>query len=117
MTGKSFVIAVSLIGLLVASLAAFVTVALVGFFGIGLIGLLIVFICTQVELEADGVAGGGLTPGMFAQQLKARREMSQEQRALDHEAQSLAANSLRFFKHFGMGLAVIGFGGFAYYQL
>jgi len=117
MSGKSIAVAVAIIGWLAASLIAFVIVALVGFFGIGLIGLLIVFIATQFELDSDGVVAGGINSDLLVRQVKAQQEMSRKQRAARCDKQSLAVQSVNFFRYFGIGLAVVGFGGFAYYQL
>jgi hypothetical protein len=111
MSGKSIAIAVAAVGWLVASLCAFAIVAMVGFFGIGFIGLLFWFICTRIELESDGGAS------LFEQQFRAKQEMSRAERAARHHEQSLAAQSSRFFKNVGIGLTVIGFSGFLYYQL
>ena len=43
--------------------------------------------------------------------------MSREQRAAQRHEGSLAMKSARFFKHLGMGLTLIGLGGFLYYQV
>jgi hypothetical protein len=43
--------------------------------------------------------------------------MSREQRAAVRHKHSLAVKSARFFKHLGMALTAIGFGGFLYYQV
>lgn len=99
MSGKFIVLAVGAIGWLFASLLAFVIVALVGFFGIGLIGLLFWFICTRSELEANW---------------SARQDMTRAERAGRRHEQSVANQSIRFFKNVGVGLTVIGFGGFLY---
>lgn len=83
MSGK-FVVLVVAVGWLLASLVAFVVVALAGFFGIGLIGLTFWFICTRVELESDGGAS------LFAAQYRTQQEMTQLERASYRHAQSLA---------------------------
>lgn len=117
MSGKFIAVAVAVIGWLVASLVAFAIVALVGFFGIGLIGLVIMFVATQVELDSDGVVSGGINSDLLVRQVEARQAMSPEQRAARRDEQSLLVQSVNFFKYFGSGLVLIGFGGFAYYQL
>ncbi len=43
--------------------------------------------------------------------------MSPEQRAAQRHELAFAAQSTRFFRHFGIAQAVIGFGGFAYRYL
>lgn len=113
MSGKSIVIAIALAGWFVASLVAFVIVALFDFLGIGVIGLLIAFAATQLEMDG----GGTYRASMIHRQLEANRKTSPEQRAATRIAQSLAALSTRFFRYFGIALSVIGFGGFAYRYL
>jgi hypothetical protein len=117
MSGKSVVIAVALAGWFAASLIAFVIVALFDFLGVGLIGVLIAFVATQFELETSAVAGGAYGASMIHHQMEADRQMSPEQRAARRDEHSLVVQSTRFFRHFGMGLALIGFGGFAYTYL
>jgi hypothetical protein len=56
MSGRFIALVVAAIGWLLAALLAFVVVTLFGFFGVGFLGLLILFICTQVELESDAGA-------------------------------------------------------------
>jgi hypothetical protein len=117
MSGKSIVIAVALAGWFIASLIAFVIVALFDFMGVGLIGVLIAFVATQFELESGGIAGGAYGASMIHHQLEADRQMSPEQRAAKRTEQSISVQSTRFFRHFGIALALIGFGGFAYTYL
>ena len=117
MSAKSILMAIALSGWLLASVLAFLIVAYAGFFGIGFIGVVLWFICAQVELEQDQPVATGSTASLVAPQLKARNEMSREQRAAQRHEQSLAVQSTRFFKHLGMGLALIGFGGFLCYQV
>ena len=117
MSGKSIVIAIAACGWLVASLLAFLVVAHTGFFGIGFIGLLLWFVCTRIELEKDFPVGGAFDTSLMALQLKEQRERSRAERAAAREEISLAVQSARFFKHMGIGLVLIGFGGFVYYQL
>lgn len=117
MTGKGIVTAVAIVGWIIASLVAFVIVALVDFLGIGLIGVFIAFASSQVELESRQGAGGAYGAGMLGKQQEAERRMSPEQRAAGRNERSLALQSARFFRHFGLALALIGFGGFAWRYL
>ena len=48
--------------------------------------------------------------GRFAAQYKARDEMTPSERAARRHEQSLAHQSVRFFKSIGIGLTVVGFG-------
>ena len=117
MSGKSILTAIALSGWLLASILAFLIVAYTGFFGIGFVGVVLWFICAQVELEEDRPIATGSTASLLAPQVRARNEMSREQRDSQRHQQSLAMQSVRFFKHLGIGLTLIGFGGFLYYQV
>ncbi|MDP2332948.1 MAG: hypothetical protein Q8M19_19870 [Reyranella sp.] len=117
MTGKSVLNALAVGAWLMASVLAALFVAYIGFFGIGFIGLLFWSICSRIELEKEGAVGHGFSTGLFAQQIKAQTEMSPAERAALRHEQSLTVRSARFFKHLGVGLTLIGFGGFAYGQL
>ena len=68
-------------------------------------------------MEEEGLIGTGATASLLAPQIRARNEMSSEQRAAVRHEQSLSMKSARFFKHLGMGFALVGFGGFRYYQV
>ena len=87
MTGRFIVHAIALVGWVIAAVFAYAFVTLFGYFGVGFYGLLLLFICMQIELEPD--------------------EVSHQQRW----------PSIGFFKGLGVGLTVIGFGGFLYFQL
>lgn len=118
MPGKSIVMAFVWSGWLLASVAAFMIVAYTSFFGVGLIGLMIWFVCTRVDMEEEsGVVGAGFSPSLVANQLKTRSEMSREERAAARGKQSIAQQSTRFFKYLGIALTVAGFGGFLMFQL
>ena len=82
MSGRFIVHVIALIGWLIAAVFAYAFITLFGYFGVGFYGLLLLFICMQVELEPDGV--------------------SHHQRLL----------GIGFFKSLGVGLTVVGFGGF-----
>jgi len=117
MSGRTILTAIALGGWLMASVLAFLVVAYASFFGVGVIGLVLWFICTRIELEGDHPVATGSTTSLLALQLRARHEMSREQRAAQRQEQSLAMQSVRFFRHLGMALTAIGFGGFLCYQL
>jgi hypothetical protein len=109
MSGRFIALVVAAIGWLFASLFAFAIVALFGFFGVGFFGLLILFICTQVELDSD--AGARL----FGAQ--ARQNIGRAESAARRHEPSPASRTTRFFRNVGIGLTLIGFGGFLYFQL
>ena len=117
MPAKSVVMAIVLSGWLIAGVFAALVVAYAGFFGIGVIGIMLWFVCTRVELEEDGPVGNASAVSLFAPQLRVRNEMPREQRAAVRHKHSLAVKSVHFFKHLGMALTAIGFGGFLYYQV
>ncbi|MBX3498517.1 MAG: hypothetical protein KF889_03670 [Alphaproteobacteria bacterium] len=87
MSGKFVVNIVAVIGWLIAAVFAYAFIALFGFFGVGFYGLLLLFICTQVELQPDAASHRGRWPG------------------------------IGFFKLLGLALTVVGFGGFLGFQL
>lgn len=103
--------AVAAIGWLLAFLFALVIVSLFGFFGVGFFGLLLWFICTQVELESE--AGSGL----YAAQAEARQNMPRPEQASRRPGPSPGARATGFFRNVGIGLTLIGFGGFLCFQL
>jgi hypothetical protein len=117
MPGKSIVMAVVLSGWLIAAVLAFMMVAYAGFFGVGVVGLMIWFVSTRVDLDQEGAVGVGVSPGFFARQVRAKAEMSHAERAALRGQKSLEAQSVRFFKHLGIALTLIGAGGFLYFQL
>ena len=94
--GKTILLAVATIGWLLAALIAFAVIALAGFFGVGLIGLLVWFICTQSELHGDG----NINP--------------YPERASRPPPRSWAKQYARLCKYAGIALTAIGFGGFLY---
>ena len=49
-------------------------IRLVGYFGLGVLGLVIVFIIVRMDLEKDGPSG--VDPSVIAEQFKARDRMS-----------------------------------------
>jgi hypothetical protein len=99
MSGKFIVLVVAAIGWLIAAVFAFAFVTLFGFAGVAFYGLLLLFICMQVELDPDGSARAP------------RQNMSRAERIMT------AIMTTRFFKYVGIGLTLVGLGGFLYFQL
>ena len=87
MSGRFIVHAIAVVGWLFAAAFAYAFLTLFGYFGVGFYGLLVLFICMQVELEPDGASHHRRPRG------------------------------IGFFKILGVALTVIGFGGFLYFQL
>jgi hypothetical protein len=117
MHGRTIALAVATLGWLIASLIAFAFVVWFGFAGIGVMGLMLWFTCVRMELEKDAAIGTGRTPELIAYQHEARERLSEDERASWRHEQSLALQSIRFFRHLGMGLTAIGAVGFGWSQL
>lgn len=115
--GRVILIAIAVMGWSLAAALVLLLVSRLSFFGVGLIGVATWFICTRIELEKEGAVGHELTPDLFAVQIKAQQEMSRSERAALRDEQTLITQSARFFKHLGIGLTIIGLGGFVLYQL
>jgi hypothetical protein len=117
MPAKSIVMAFVLSGWLIALLAACLIVAYTSFFGVAVLGILILCLSVIVDQDRDGAIGTGITPAFFAQQFKARAEMSPTHRlGLRHE-HALEARSTRLFRYLGAGMIVVGLAGFWLFQL
>ncbi|MBN9487903.1 MAG: hypothetical protein J0H44_11790 [Alphaproteobacteria bacterium] len=108
---------VAMVGWLVAALVTYVFFVFTGFLTIGVIGLLICFISLRIELESGSIVGTVSSPDSFRRQVERQQAMSRAERAAARHEQSLTARSARFFLNLGIALALIGFGGFIYYQL
>ncbi|MDB5489864.1 MAG: hypothetical protein JWQ58_3579 [Reyranella sp.] len=115
MPARSILMAIALSAWLVISIMVFVTVAYVGFIGVGVVGLLMWFICTLVEL--DGPVGASDTPAFFARQLEVKAGQRPEEHAATMADRLLALQSTRFYRYLGAALTVIGIGGFVLFQI
>jgi hypothetical protein len=91
MTARFIVHVVAVIGWLMAALFAYAFLTLFGYFGVGFYGLLLLFICMQVELEPD--------------------------RNTEHHQGSSGGRYALLFKILGTALTIVGFGGFLLFQL
>ena len=108
MSGNFFLLLIAAIGWLIAAVFAYAFISLFGFFGIGFYGLLLLFICSQVELESGGRANLARVPA------PARQNMSRAEHISWRLKQSLSVGT---FRGIGFALTAIGFGGFLYFQL
>ncbi|MGO4573486.1 hypothetical protein [Microvirga sp. 2TAF3] len=108
-----------LLPLLVAVLAAFAygLYALVGFFGMGLLGLIIGVMAQRIELEKDGAVSNFMTTSLYAEQFKARQAMTRAERAEHHHETRMMMKALFVAKVVSAGLVILGFGFFALFQL
>ena len=117
MPAKSIVMAFVLSGWLVALVVAALIVAYTSFFGVAVLGILILCFSVIVDQDRDGAVGTGVTPGFFRQQVRARTEMSPSDRQALHHEHALEARSTRLFKYVGIGMTLLGLGGFWLFQL
>ena len=117
MPAKSIVMAFVLSGWLIALIAACLIVAYASFFGVAVLGILILCLSVIVDQDRDGAVGTGITPAFFAQQFKARSELSFTHRlGLRHE-HLLEARATRLFRYLGVAMFLVGLGGFWLFQL
>ena len=116
MSARSILTIVGLTGWLAASVVAFLIVAYASFFGIAFVGLVIAYCSTQFELDGDRPVGDSRALSFLGAQVRAKEDLTDEQRMAARDEQSLSAQSARFFKHFGLGLLLIGLVG-GLYQL
>ena len=100
----SVLAAIALIGL-----ASFAWSA-IGWFGVGLLGLLVLFVALRVELEGDRPVGTQTTPELYAQHFRAEREQNPAERAGRRAEVAAFVASARLFAVAGALLAIIGFG-------
>ncbi len=119
MPARSILMAIALSAWLVISILVFVTVAYVGLIGVGVVGLVLLFVCTLVELDADRPVGSGgmVTPGFLARQVEVEAARRPEERASTIADRLLSLQSVRFYKYLGGALAAIGLGGFLLFQV
>ena len=108
-----------LLPILVGVLAGVVVGAflLAGFIGLGVLGLIIGVMAQRIELEKDGAVGHTMTTSLYAEQFKARENMSRAEKAEQRaEAQALL-KWLFVAKVVSAGLIILGFGLFFQFQL
>lgn len=119
MPAKSVLMAIALSAWLVISILVFVTVAYVGFIGVGVIGLLMWFLATLAELDTDAPVGTGTiaTPGFLGRQLEVKAAQRPEERAASLADRLLVLQSTRFYRYLGAVLTVVGIGGFLLFQI
>ena len=81
---------------------------LVGFFGLGVIGLIIGFITVRMDLERDGGHSGD--PTVLAEQFKARDHMSRAEKAADAAEKTSRLQPLFVAQVIAAGFVILGFG-------
>lgn len=80
---------------------------LVGFFGLGIVGLVIGFIAVRMDLERDAASH---EPRVLEEQFKARDRMSRAERADLHASQQARLKPLFVAQVLAAGLIILGFG-------
>lgn len=80
---------------------------LVGFFGLGILGLVIGFIAVRMDLERDAASH---EPRVLEEQFKARDRMSRAEKADFHAAQTARLKPLFVAQVVAAGLVILGFG-------
>jgi hypothetical protein len=115
MTRTDWILLPVLIGILAT--VTYVVFSLVGFLGLGILGLIIGVMAQRIEIEKDGAVSNYMTTSLYAQQFKAREDMSRAEKA-EHAAQSQTLLKWLFVaKVVSAGLIILGFGFFALFQL
>ena len=83
-----------------------------GWFGVGLLGLLVLFIAVRVDLEGDRPIGPQMTPGLYAEQYRSEMSADGSARASRRAERLSMATATQFARLFGAALAIVGFGLF-----
>jgi hypothetical protein len=83
-------------------------IRLVGYFGLGVLGLVIVFIVVRMDLEKDGPSG--VHPSVLAEQFKARDRMSRAEKASLFAEQRTRLQPQFVALVVGTGFTILGFG-------
>jgi hypothetical protein len=90
---------------------------LVGFLGLGVLGLIIGVMAQRIELEKDGAVSNVMTTSLYADQFRAREQMTRAEKA-EHWAETDALLKVLFVaKVVSAGLIILGFGLFVLFQL
>jgi hypothetical protein len=97
--------------------ASYFAYRVVGWFGIGVLGLLIAFMGFHLEIEKDGPVGSQQHADLYAASHRARERMLPSERA--EERAEIAANVrlCQLSKMIGTALIVVGLSGFYFFQL
>jgi len=98
--------AVGLLGL------AYLAWRAVGWFGVGLLGLLVVFLAVRIELEGNRPIGPEMTADLHAGQYRAEAGFDQAEHANRRAERGGVTSAARLASLFGGGLTVVGFGLF-----
>src|SRR3954452_25369187 len=103
-----FLVAVSAI--IVAVIASYAG----GFLGILIAGLIITFAGVRYDLEKSDVGGGFPSPSLYARQVAAREQMSQDERNAHRAGLDALWRPLFVGRTIGITLIVLGVGGYLF---
>ncbi|UZF93511.1 hypothetical protein [Bosea sp. NBC_00550] len=106
---RDVLIAVCAVALLVSAYLAW---RAVGWFGVGLLGLLVLFIAVRIDLEGNRPIGPPMTADLHASQYRSEAAHGHAERAGRTAERGGIASAARLASLFGGGLAVAGFGLF-----
>ena len=101
--------------------ACFIAVALyrwMGFFGVGLLGMLILVVATNVDLESGRSLGGSArNTNLFAQQIAAEDNSTRSERAELRSDRKKRRGATDYAMMVGFAFLLVGGAGFFIYQL
>ncbi len=84
----------------------------IGWFGVGLVGLFVLFIATRIDLEGNRPIGHPMATGLHAGQYRSEAEHSRAERAARLSERGAVVSAARLAAMFGGALTVAGFGLF-----
>jgi hypothetical protein len=106
--------------LITASLAALVVTiahALLGYFGVGLVGVAVLFVSIHLELSHENPAGGVIYPPDHPWRAGEHDGTGRAAGAARRSERAMLRPALLLAKLFGVALAAVGLGGFYFFQL
>lgn len=106
---RDILLALGAIGLLGLAYLAW---SAVGWFGVGLLGLLVLFLAVRFELEGNRPIGPQMTPDLHASQYRSEDGQSRAERAGRLSDLGTVVNAARLACIFGGTLTIAGFGLF-----
>ncbi|WP_173046683.1 hypothetical protein [Bosea sp. ANAM02] len=89
---------------------AYLAWSAIGWFGVGMLGLLVLFVALRVELEGDRPVGTQTTPTLYADQFHAERAQNRAERAGRRAEVASFTASTGLFAYAGALLAISSFG-------
>lgn len=108
--GRTGVIAAGVLGL---AGIAYLIWRMAGWFGVGVLGLLVLFLSVRIELEGNRPVGSQTTPDLYATQYRAEDLQLRPDRTASRSERLTVISGARVAQLMGAILVVIGFGLFA----